>query len=339
MRRWFAIVTLTLVGAFTALILLCAALLPDFEVAPEDEGRRLVRLGYKLTEVRYERPRFAADRFAFDRVECYEHASGDRHLIARIVLRPGDPEGAPSRPQVQAAVAVLVESLLPDAGEVAISRREVAVVTRQGILLRRARWENVTGGDVPSKLENLRSSAPVEERLSHPDRTVWIDAAIEACLARLEGRIFADALLRSPGSELPLLKLLLLSGDRNESARVVVETEDALLQLRLLDELTREDRTDALRRICARRWPMDRTSSYLRSWLVDRLEDGTFAGNRDEFRKIAQAADASCAARLRRIVEEQEGVGCAAAYLILTKQTDRDPDLSVVPEAKRWIER
>lgn len=342
LRRWFAITTLTLLGAFTAFVLLCAALLPKFESTPEDEGRRLVRLGFRLTDVRYEKPRFAGDRFVYDRVECYEHPSGDRHLIARIVLRSGDSEGAPVRPDVQAAVGILAVAMLPDAGEIAISRREAAITTPRGILRRRAdgRWENASGGALPPELARLSLEATLDERLSHPDRVVWLDAAIESCLHRLDGRIFADALLR--GSELPLLRLLLLSGDRNEIARVAVETEDPVLQLQLLDELTREDRTDAFRRICARRWATEQTSPYLRTWLIDRLEDGTFealSDRRSEFRRLAQVADASCRARLRRIVEEQDGVACAAAYLILRRHLDREPDAAIVPEAKRWIEK
>jgi len=192
---------------------------------------------------------------------------------------------------------------------------------------------------LPEVLRSLNESErrALEERLVHPDRVVWTDAAIEHLLEEgVQGKPFADALLRARGDAELLLRLLLDSGDSEEMIRVLLgRNDDGLLQLRLLSALGSE----ALERVCRSSWP--RPSVYLRNWLIGTLEDGSFESLRDRqpaFDRMVECIGAPFAERLRTIVRERYGASCVAAYLLLRRQPIGSlPDPSLEGEAKRWL--
>lgn len=351
MKKILTGTVLSLVGVLTVVVLFSAALVAPVRPADDDSLRRQ---GFRLTGLRYDRPRFAERRLFFDRIEEHGRADGVRCDVARTVQVPSDSSREADGRLIARLLAVT--GLMPERAAFAASDVEFAFAAPDGILRRRSdgRWDNASGGPLPAPFADLnardRSEATLETRLAHPDALVWTDAAVEACLRGEGARAFADAVLRGGRRDVPV-RLLLESGDRDEIARVIAgSNDDGLLQLRLLDELSRppgveevRGRAAALAALSRRRWPASETSAYLRDWLVGCLEDGSFdllEDRRPAFECIAQACDASIRDRLGRIVRDRDGASCAAAYLILRRldgaPLEADPDPSLVPEAKRW---
>ncbi|MBI2899915.1 MAG: hypothetical protein HYY17_07005 [Planctomycetes bacterium] len=357
--RVLAAAILALVGALTGTVVLCAALLPPLAAVPEGAGERLRRAGFRLVRVRFDRPRYEPGFLAFERVEEYARGDGERCDAATPVRLPAAGRPVPSRVPVAARLLVFA-GLMPERGLAAVSTEEVAFASEEGVLRRRpdGRWESASAGDLPAALARLngmeRERSSLESRLTHPDVLVWTDAALEAWTRDGNGAIFADALLRGPRGAFreTLVRLLLESGDRDESARVVVESADGLLQIRLLDELSHppgaeemRGRAHALVLLARQKRGIRAGGPYLRDWLVGCLEDGSFdlvgpGERRPAFDRISHAADGSVRDRLCRVIRDREGASCAAAYLIVRRldgePLEAGPDPSLAPEAKRW---
>ncbi len=355
--RMFSIVLLTAVGALTGLVLLCGALLP--RPLSMGERERLIRLGYRLTAIRYDEPRFEEGTLRFDRVESYELGSERHDLVAEVRI-PAARDGRFDRSACAPYVIRLLcfSELLTDRGRAALSpdAPELAISSPAGILRRRTdgAWENASGGGLPPALQILndakQGSSPVQDRLAHPDAVVWADAVVESILRRgVQARVFADALERRGAEAGPLgdllIRFLLDAGDLDEVARSAVDGT-GLLQLRLLDELARvEGKGGALARVARRSRPGRGESVYLRDWIVGSLEDASFeeltADDRPVvYERMSRVVDASFRDRLADIVLRREGVSCAAAWLLLRRidgeAVEAVPDPALAPEAKRW---
>ncbi len=347
--RVLAAATLALVLSLTGIVVFAAWMIAPVRSLPE------AATGFRLTGIRFENPRYEPGHLVFDRVEETVRVDGVRCEIRRsmVVDAESSGEAVPSRAALAARLLVAAE-LMPERAAYAASDAEFAFIVPSGILRRRGdgRWEVASGGAVPEPWASLGTNrrGSLETRLAHPDSLVWTDAALEACLRGEGAKAFADALLRSPGGTWRriLVRLLLDAGAPEEVARVVAgSNSDGMLQLRLLDELSRppgveepRGRATALVLVTRHRWPARETSTYLRDWLVGSLEDGSFellerVERRGVFERLAQVIDDSMRERLGRIVAERDGASCAAAYLLLRKR-EGEPTPELAGEAKRW---
>ncbi len=352
-----AVATLVGFGAFVAIIMLCAACIP--QLRDRARGRHLSN--YRFISAVYDQLEFAEDdtRLRFRRIERYARLAGresshepatEQEILDQSVTTGRCSVSVPAVDMMQfdnVVRALLRHYLLQDGiwfdPKYSHDRREIALAA-EGVHHRRAddTWICVSGEKLPEAIEKAMGRP---RSLESADASQWADAALGATLREgLRASVFADRLIRvhktSPGEADALTDILLRMDGSHVDVMRVVFAADSSLQRRLVEGVQNRSRKfevtpqgtrrpipdPATRRAllgaaAALDWGAQPTD-YAAGWALSALEDGTYADLDQTVRKgvldrLSRALRPSYAPRLARVVETRSAVEGVAAYFIL----------------------